>query len=279
LNRLTFTIPSKLTTTVSARRARKSKAHKNELLKMDPIDIAEQLTLLEFGLYIKITPQECLAYAKTQSGSAVANLLEFCSTHDKLASWAKTSVLNHDTTSKRSDAIEFWIKVAEKCRLLNNFSSMCAIITALDATVLTQLHMTWSDVGRKSTLDALLRHNEPTGGFAGYRTLLQQAEVFCVPFITMYLTDIVHVSEHFKQEGDIIFFFQRARWYEIITSILKFQSRPYRIAPSEATTAFIETHLREAVRDEDWFWQRSQELQNAESAHADIRKGLEAAGF
>lgn len=156
---------------------------------------------------------------------------------------------------------------------------MCAIITALDATVLTQLQMTWSHVGKRSSLDALLRHNGPTGGFAGYRTLLQQVEVSCVPFIIMYLTDIVHVSEHYKQEGNIIFFFQRARWYEIITNMLKFQSRPYKIAPSEATTAYIETHLREAVRDEEWFWQRSQELQNAESAQADIRKGLEAAGF
>jgi len=91
---------------------------------MDPADTAEQLTLLEFGLYVKITPQECLAYAKTQSGSAVANLLEFCGTHDKLASWVKTSVLNHDALSKRSDTIEFWIKVAEVCafKLLQQFA-------------------------------------------------------------------------------------------------------------------------------------------------------------
>jgi son of sevenless-like protein len=154
---------------------------------------------------------------------------------------------------------------------------MAAIVTALSATVLTQLHMTWAHVNRKSTLEALLRYNEPMGGFSGYRSLLQQAEGSCVPFITMYLTDIIHANRHSREENDIIFFFQRARWREVITQMLKFQLRPYKIAPSESTTQFIETHLREA--DDNWFWQRSRELQHAETAHADIRKGLEAAGF
>jgi hypothetical protein len=100
-------------TTASPKKARKSKAHKNELSKMDPVDMMEQLTLLEFGLYVKITPQECLAYAKTQSGTTVANLVDFCGTHDKLASWVKNSVLENDALLKRADTVDFWIKVAD----------------------------------------------------------------------------------------------------------------------------------------------------------------------
>jgi son of sevenless-like protein len=43
---------------------------------------------------------------------------------------------------------------------------------------------------------------------------------------------------------------------------------------------FIEQQLSAASsRDVNQFWARSQELQQAELAHADIRKGLEAAGF
>lgn len=167
----------------------------------------------------------------------------------------------------------------QKCRLLNNFSSMAAIITALSSTVLTQLHLTWAHVNRNSTLDALLRYNEPTRGFSGYRSLLQQVDGSCVPFITMYLTDIVHANQHSKGENEVIFFFQRARWHEVISQMLKFQLRPYKVAPSEATTQFIDAHLREVLLDGDWFWQRSREIQLAEAAHADIRKGLEATGF
>lgn len=87
---------------------------------MDPVDIAEQLTLLEFSLYVEISPQECLAYAKTQSGPTVAKLIEFCGTYDKLASWVKSSVLNNDTLSKRADLVDFWIKVAEVSEQYSN---------------------------------------------------------------------------------------------------------------------------------------------------------------
>jgi son of sevenless-like protein len=95
----------------------------------------------------------------------------------------------------------------------------------------------------------------------------------------MYLTDIVHANQHSKGENEVIFFFQRARWHEVISQMLKFQLRPYKVAPSEATTQFIDAHLREVLLDGDWFWQRSREIQLAEAAHADIRKGLEATGF
>jgi son of sevenless len=43
---------------------------------------------------------------------------------------------------------------------------------------------------------------------------------------------------------------------------------------------FVEQQLaNSASKDPNSFWARSQELQQAELAHADIRKGLEAAGF
>ncbi|KAJ3505638.1 hypothetical protein NLJ89_g7311 [Agrocybe chaxingu] len=280
LERLTFTVPSSSTTT-SPKKSRKSKAHKNDLLKIDPSDVAEQLTVLESSLYMKITPQECLTYAKTQSGGAVAKLSDFIGTHDKLGAWVKLSVLNLDTLVKRAETVDFWIKVAEKCRVLNNFASMSSIIIALSSVVISRLHVTWGHVGRKSQLDVLLRYNEPTGGFAGYRQLLNTAEGPCVPFITMFLTDIIHAYEQFdSQEGGQIYFFQRARWHEIITKMLKFQSRPYCLPASESTMNFIEGHLRDGnQRDQNWYWNRSQELQHSELAHADIRKGLEAAGF
>jgi son of sevenless-like protein len=43
---------------------------------------------------------------------------------------------------------------------------------------------------------------------------------------------------------------------------------------------FIEQQLSNAAsKDGNVFWNRSVELQQAELAHADIRKGLEQAGF
>jgi son of sevenless-like protein len=155
---------------------------------------------------------------------------------------------------------------------------MSAIITALSNTVITGLQLTWARACRKSVLDKLLRYSDPTGGFAKYRILLQQVEGPCVPFITMFLTDMVRVDQFSGTEGRIAFY-QRTRWYEAITAMLMFQSRPYKIAADEPTINFIKGQLRENSRDPGWLWKKSQEIQRAEATHADIRSSLEAAGF
>lgn len=75
--------------------------------------MAEHLCLYEHMLYAKIRPQECLEWVKVRTGQPVANLLAFCSLHDKVAAWVKQSVLWTDNLGHRADLLDFWIKVAE----------------------------------------------------------------------------------------------------------------------------------------------------------------------
>lgn len=153
---------------------------------------------------------------------------------------------------------------------------MSAVINALSSVNITRLHLTWAHVGRKSNLDALLKFNEPTGGFSGYRSLMVNADGPCVPFVMPYLTDIQHIKDQFD-DGEQISFIQRQRWFDVVSFILKFQGKPYNIAESESTSNFISGHLNVMVGKD--FWKRSVEVQQSELAHADIRRGLEAAGF
>ena len=104
-----------LSSPLTPRRARKIKTNKTELLKFDPKTVAEQLAVYEFGLYVEITPQQCLTYVKTRTANGVAKLREFCSTHDKLGAWVKMSILNGEAAGERSYIVDFWIKVAEAC--------------------------------------------------------------------------------------------------------------------------------------------------------------------
>ncbi|KAG6810911.1 hypothetical protein H0H92_009841 [Tricholoma furcatifolium] len=278
IDRLTFSIHSP----TSPKRTKKSKTHKNDLTRIDPVDIAEQLTLIESERYVKVTPKECVLYY--DKSAPIPNLLEFCSNLDKIGSWVKTTILTTAALGKRAQIVEHWVKVAEKCKALNNFASMSAIIVALSSTVISRLHLTWAHVGRKNVFDALLKHNEPTGGFAGYRNLVQsvEPESACVPFISMYLTDLVHIQDLYNDDASEgrICFIQRQRSYDIIHSILRFQSRSYDIAESENVMEFIKKSLQtDGEKDGNWFWAKSQEVQRSELEHADIRKGLEAAGF
>lgn len=180
----------------------KSKSHKNELLKMDPLELAQHLTLVEYRLYAKIRPAECMMWPKMQRGPEVENLLKFCSTSDKLVAWVKYSILKEDGLGKRADVIDFWIKVAEvrlplraglmesdhqfpeqKCLSLNNISSLSALVAALASMVSVRLTLTWAHVSRGSHFERLAKLTDPANNFAAYRSFYSTVTTSCVPYI------------------------------------------------------------------------------------------------
>jgi len=78
---------------------------------MNAQEVAQQLTLIEHRVYAKIRVQECWEW-----GRAGGLLHDFMSTHDKLASWVKMSILNLHHVTKRAEMVDFWITCAEVCR-------------------------------------------------------------------------------------------------------------------------------------------------------------------
>ncbi|KAG8969725.1 hypothetical protein FRC03_001070 [Tulasnella sp. 419] len=164
---------------------KKSKPHKNDITKIDPLELAQHLTLVEYRLYSQIRPSECMYWSKAQHGPQVENLNKFCATSDRLANWVKYSILSLDSLGKRADVVAQWIKIAEKCRGLNNLSSMTAIVAALSSIVITKLSVTWSHVGRSSHLENLRRLTDQSGNFAAFRNFYASVETSCVPYIGM----------------------------------------------------------------------------------------------
>ncbi|KAJ3556493.1 hypothetical protein NM688_g2000 [Phlebia brevispora] len=293
LERITFAVPLAPIQSAKPHKRRRTKDSKNELSRTDPTVLAEQLSLYEHKYYAKIRPQECLDWTRSRENDKVGNLYAFCTLHDKLAAWVKHSVLWTETLGRRADMVDFWIKVAEKCRSMHNYSSMSAIVTALSSTVLSKLHLTWAHVGRTSHLDPLAKFNDPSGSFSAFRQAQQTLEhdVPCVPFVGMYLTDFVHINDQFKDK-DIpttdpekpterhFCFLKRRKWTEVLDTMLQYQKIPYPFAQDPATVQLIETNLAAAAeKDQAEFWSKSQEVLQVEVASADIRKGLQAAGF
>lgn len=84
-----------------------------ELVRMDPLEVAQHLSLLESDLYRKIRPQECFLWSKIKEGDAVKNIQSFCAAHDRLADWVKYSILEVSVLGKRANVIDFWVRVAE----------------------------------------------------------------------------------------------------------------------------------------------------------------------
>jgi son of sevenless-like protein len=84
-----------------------------ELIRMDPLEVAQHLSLFESELYRKVSPHECFLWSKVKEGDSVKNILAFCATHDRLADWVKYSILEASVLGKRANVVDFWIRVAE----------------------------------------------------------------------------------------------------------------------------------------------------------------------
>ncbi|KAH8099722.1 ras GEF [Cristinia sonorae] len=269
---------------------RRKTSSKDELHRMDAGLIAEHICLYERRLYARIVPQDCVDYVLQRQASAAPRLVAFCKTHDRLANWVKFSILSVEHVGKRAQTVDFWIKVAEKCRAINALSSLSAIVAALTSTALTRLNLTWAHVDRSDNLEPLSEFSDPLNGFPHYRSVQQETEDPCVPFIVMYLTDLTHVNEDFpdsslddgKKRSDMINFVKRVQFAEVVETMLRHQSRAYSFQNTEdpVLSAYIQWNLSQATEmDEAALWKMSEELHRAELVQMDLRRGLEAAGF
>ena len=171
---------------------------------------------------------------------------------------------------------------------MRNFSSTSAIVTALSSTVLQRLQLTWAHVGRSSHLPPLNQLNDPVGSFSAYRQAQQSTDTSCVPFIGMYLTDIMHINDVYhdntldtgKSIERTYSFVKRRKWSDVLDIALAHQKRRYTFPQDAATMQYIESSLNFAAEVKPAaFWTQSQDVQQDERGRADIRKGLEAAGF
>jgi son of sevenless-like protein len=259
---------------------------------MDPLEVAQHLSLFESDLYRKIRSQECFLWSKVKEGDPVKNIYAFCATLDRLADWVKCSILEISVLGKRANVVDFWIRVAEKCRSLNNFSSMSSIVAALSSILISRLHFTWVNSSRENALEPLRKIIHPASNYGYYRNILEAVDGPCVPFVGPFLKSIIYAQEQhadnvFVQSATnpdrhftLVHFVKRQKWYDITLQMLRFQAKPYHIPEIPEMTSFITGQMEKAATmGERWYWQRSDELQHAELVHADIRRGLEAAGF
>ena len=170
---------------------------------------------------------------------------------------------------------------------------MHALVYALSSPVISRLHLTWAHVGRRVQLEQLAKYHEQTGNFSAYRLLQRSADGPCIPHIGMYITDLQVADQQHPDNVliepsssplgttvSLIHFAKREKWWEAIDAMLRHQAKPYTHPEDSTVVTYIETNLAQAgEKDQGSFWTKSQEIQQAEMQHADIRKGLELAGF
>ncbi|XP_042549710.1 ral guanine nucleotide dissociation stimulator-like 3 isoform X1 [Dipodomys spectabilis] len=245
-----------------------------ELLDFSEDEVAEQLTLIDVELFSRVRTCECLGSVWSQrdrpGGAAVsptvrATVAQF----NKVTGYVLGSVLGAPGLAalQRAQRIEKWIRIAQRCRELRNFSSLRAILSALQSNPIYRLKRSWGAVSREplSTFRKLSQIFSDENNHLSSREILSQEEATekpqeedsstpgslssklppgPVPYLGTFLTDLVMLDTALpdKLKGDLINFEKRRKEWEILARIQQLQRRcrSYSLSPHPPIMAALE---------------------------------------
>ncbi|ETN41940.1 uncharacterized protein HMPREF1541_03879 [Cyphellophora europaea CBS 101466] len=261
---------------------------KLKFLDVDPLEFARQLTILESKLYGKIKPVECLDKTWTRKGpingaDPAPNVKALILHSNQLTNWVAEMILHHPEVKKRVMVIKHFVAIADKCRSLNNFSSMTSITSALGTSPILRLARTWAQVNPKTNnmLDSLRNLISTTKNFAQYREALHIANPPCIPFMGVYLTDLVFIEDGIAsivKNSELINFAKRTKTAEVIREIQQYQNVPYALNPVHELQTWILGQMG-AAGDVSEMYERSLEVEPREREEEKIARLLSESGF
>ncbi|XP_064453530.1 ral guanine nucleotide dissociation stimulator-like 2 isoform X3 [Mirounga angustirostris] len=250
----------------------------------DPTDVlvfladhlAEQLTLLDAELFLSLVPSQCLGSLwghRDRPGhshlcpSVRATVTQF----NKVAGAVVSSVLGATSTGEgprevtirplrppqRARLLEKWIRVAEECRLLRNFSSVYAVVSALQSSPIHRLRAAWGEAARDSlrVFSSLCHIFSEEDNYSQSRELLLQEVKLqpslepnskkaprsgsrgggVVPYLGTFLKDLVMLDAASKDEleNGYINFDKRRKEFAVLSELRRLQNecRGYDLRP------------------------------------------------
>ncbi|XP_061460215.1 ral guanine nucleotide dissociation stimulator isoform X3 [Rhineura floridana] len=236
---------------------------KLNFLSFSPEMVAEQFTLMDAELFKKAVPYHCLGCIWSQrdkkgkehlAPTIRATVAQFNSvTNCVISTCLGDRALK---PQQRAKVVDHWIQVARECRILKNFSSLRAILSALQCNAIHRLKKTWDEVSRESfrtfhelseifsdennhSLSRELLIKEGTSKFAtleinpkrAQKRQQQQREMQgvmqgTIPYLGTFLTDLVMLDTAVKDylDGGLINFEKRRKEFEVIAQIKLLQS-------------------------------------------------------
>lgn len=160
-------------------------------------DLAQQLAIHNFTLFKKIRPIEYLNQVWLKENNTSVHMQLFIDRSDKESYWVATEIVKETDLKKRIKLLSKFITAAVLSRDYQNFFSMFSIIAGLNMPPVQRLKKTWEGLPEKvkkswSELEKLI---DPSKNMKNFRDLLANAEGSIVPFLPIYLKDLIFMND------------------------------------------------------------------------------------
>ncbi|OAF66509.1 hypothetical protein A3Q56_05762 [Intoshia linei] len=194
--------------------------------------IAETLTCIEKNYIDNIDIYEMMSYSssfkKRKISNKLSNLQAYTTNFNKFSYWCRTQIVTATRQKDRDKIYNKLVKVMKICKSLNNFSSMFAIIYALNSVSVTSFD--WPKNSHE-TLRTFTNLASTSESFKIYRKLVCEAkEAPFIPFIAVFLHELEFINQsekRFCNPSIDVNFLRHWKQYNALSDLIIAQKRHY----------------------------------------------------
>eukprot|EP01113_Clastostelium_recurvatum_P028119 TRINITY_DN3403_c0_g1_i9.p1 TRINITY_DN3403_c0_g1~~TRINITY_DN3403_c0_g1_i9.p1 ORF type:complete len:762 (-),score=230.03 TRINITY_DN3403_c0_g1_i9:132-2417(-) len=245
------------------------------------IELARQLTLLDYEVYCTIRPFECLGqpWAKAAPDKPPSAISLLIKRFNVMSAWIMSQILQESKIRTRAHALERIITVGRECRDLNNFNGVMIILGALENTAIYRLKNTWNHISKRhrEVFMDLKNLTSARGNYATLRAAMTQARPPLVPYLGVFLTMMVYIEDgnpDRDQVDDTLINFEKfAMLANVIKEIASYQMTPYCFEVAPIVRTWLQNISEDTVMSEDEAYRRSCSLEQGGGATHEIDIG------
>jgi len=221
-----------------APRLKARKQHGHPLLDLDEVEVARQLSLLDFAVFQEIMPAEFFnqAWSKESMHHHCPNLLRLIARFNFLSQCVPSVIVEEKSLKIRTKLWEKFIRIAHALQELNNFHSLMGVVAGLNNAAVTRLKWTQAKLQKQKRITQIMTDIETLtnmeGSYKLYREHVNHCLLPCMPYVGVFLMDLTFVEDGNPDYiGDLINFSKRKLVHNALSKIDYFQSQPYNFKP------------------------------------------------
>uniref|UniRef100_A0A672GC30 RAS guanyl-releasing protein 1-like n=1 Tax=Salarias fasciatus TaxID=181472 RepID=A0A672GC30_SALFA len=176
-----------------------SKKRKVSLLfdHLEPIELAEHLTFLEFKSFCRISFGDYQNYIRRCCMKDIPVMERSIALCNGVSQWVQLMVLSRPTAQLRAEVFTKFIHVAQSLHLMHNYNTLMAVVGGLCHSSISRLKDTTSHVPGEVTkvLNEMTDLLSSCRNFDNYRQAYNRCSGFKIPILGVHLKDLISVNE------------------------------------------------------------------------------------